>query len=97
MTTLRTACLVATMVIATTMFASAQGGSTDRNGNAIGSQHEGNGGGTVGGMSGPAPGTTGMNTQRSQRDSPNGSPGAAPKAHGGPAHGDSSQKESGPR
>jgi hypothetical protein len=70
MTTLRTACLVATIVVATTTFASAQG---DRNGNAIGSEHVGNGGGTMGGMSGPATGTTGMNTQRSRRDSPNGS------------------------
>ena len=97
MTTLRTACLVATMVVATTTFASAQGGNTDRNGNAIGSERVGNGGGSMGRMSGPATGTTGMNTRRSQRDSPNGSPGAAPKAHGGPAHGDSSQKESAPR
>ena len=92
---LRTACFVATMIVVTTTFASAQGGSTDRNGNAIGSEHVGNGGGTMGGMSGPATGTTGMNTRRSQRDSPNGSPGAPPKAHGGPAPGDSSQKEIG--
>jgi hypothetical protein len=94
---LRTACLVATMVVATTTLASAQGGSTDRNGNAIGSEHVGNGGGARGGAMSGSTGTTGMSTRRSERDSPNGSPGAAPKAHGGPAHGDSSQKEAAPR
>jgi hypothetical protein len=62
----------------------------------MGSQHVGNGGGaTAGAMSGST-GTTGMNTRGSERDGPNGSPGAAPKAHGGPAHGDSSQKETAP-
>jgi hypothetical protein len=95
---LRTACLAGMMLVASTALVSAQGGSTDRNGNAMGSEHVGNGGGAMGGpMSGPATGTTGMNTERSRRDNPNGSPGTAPKAHGGPAAGDASEKEAAPR
>ena len=81
----RTACLAATVIIGATAIASAQGGSTDRNGNAIGSQHVGSGGGHMSGgaMHNGMKGTTGMNSGSAARDNPNGSPGSAPKAKAG--------------
>jgi hypothetical protein len=83
------ACIVAAALAGCITFASAQGGSTDRNGNANGSQAVGNG----------APmqnGTVGMQNGRAGRDSPNGSPAAMPKAKAGPA-GDPSKDQDAPK
>jgi len=82
-----TACVVAAALAAGTAVASAQGGTTDRNGNANGSQGVGNG----------APmhhTTTGMHNGR--RDNPNGAPAAMPKAKAGPA-GDVSKDQDAPK
>jgi hypothetical protein len=90
---LKTDCLTAMVVIGSTAIASAQGGSTDRNGNAVGSQHIGNG--TSGAMHNGAHATTGMNSDAA-RDNPNGSPGSAPKAKEGP-QGDPSRDNDAPK
>ena len=95
----RTAFLAATLSVSGTVIAFAQGGMTDRNGDSMGSQHIGNGGGTAAGggeMQRPS-GTVGSsNTIRSERDAPNGSAGTPPKAKAGP-QGDSSKDEDAPR
>ena len=92
----RTVCLAAAVIASSTAIASAQGGMTDRNGNSMGSQHMGNGGATGDAMRRPS-GTVGSaNTTRSQRDAPNGSPGASPKAKAGP-QGDPSKDEDAPK
>jgi hypothetical protein len=91
-TKLATAALVATVLAGGTAIAAAQGGSTDRNGNAMGSQNVGNGAAPGSAMKG----TTGINNSQSARDNPNGSPGGAPKAHAGP-QGDPSKKEDAPK
>lgn len=85
-------CTAAALILGSTAIASAQGGMTDRNGASNGSQHVGNGPGTQ-----QPSGTVGTsNTVRSERDSPNGSPGAAPKAKAGPA-GDPSKDNDAPK
>ena len=78
--------LVAAVLAGSTAIASAQGGSTDSRGNAMGSVHVGNGtkSNTGGAMHQGVQGTTGMNANRSQQDSPNGSPNAAPTSKQGP-------------
>lgn len=91
----KTVCLAATVIVGCTAVASAQGGQTDRNGNSMGSKHIGNGNNEGGAMRHPS-GTVGSNATRSQRDAPNGSPGAAPKAKAGP-QGDPSKNEDSPK
>ena len=84
-----TICFVAAALAGGSATALAQGGSTDRNGNANGSQAVGNG----------APmqnGTVGMQNGRAGRDSPNGAPAAMPKAKAGPA-GDASKDQDAPK
>jgi hypothetical protein len=71
------------MLVGSTAIASAQGGSTDRDCNAIGSQHVGNGGSmTNGAMHNSAHATTGMSSGRSN---PNGSPMRHPLPQGDPS------------
>jgi hypothetical protein len=89
-----TACLVAAALAGSTAIASAQGGSTDRNGNANGSQNVGNGAMKGGAMHNGTTGTTGMS--RTGQDSPNGSPGAPPTAKQGPG-GDPSKNNDAPK
>ena len=85
-------CTTAALILGSTAIASAQGGMTDRNGASNGSERVGNGAA----MHQPS-GTVGTsNTVRSERDSPNGSPGAAPKAKAGPA-GDPSKDNDAPK
>jgi hypothetical protein len=84
-----TVCFVAAALTGSTAIASAQGGSTDRNGNANGSAHVGNGG-----MMNK--GTTGMSNAPAARDNPNGSPAAMPKAKAGPS-GDASKDQDAPK
>jgi hypothetical protein len=93
----RAACIAGALIISGTAIAEAQGGSTDRNGNAIGSEHVGNGAATTMQPAGNT-GTTGISSGGGQaaRDNPNGSPGGAPKAHTGPG-GDPSKSEDGKR
>ena len=87
---LKTACLVAAVMASSTAIASAQGGSTGRNGNAIGSEHVGSAGGTTNGtMHNEKLGTTGMNRNGGEQGSPNGSPNAAPTPKQGPQGGPS--------
>ena len=80
--------VAAVMIFGSTALAAAQGGSTDRNGNAMGSQHVGNGTARM------HSGTVGMN--RAGRGDPNGAPGGAPKAKGGP-QGDASKDADAPK
>jgi hypothetical protein len=85
-------CTAAAFVLGSTAIASAQGGMTDRNSSSNGSERVGNGAA----MQRPA-GTVGTsNSVRSERDSPNGSPGAAPKAKAGPS-GDPSKDNDAPK
>jgi hypothetical protein len=84
-----TVCFVAAALAGSTAIASAQGGSTDRNGNANGSQGVGNGALLQ-------KGTVGMQNGRAGRDSPNGAPAAMPKAKAGPA-GDASKDQDAPK
>ena len=95
---LRTAFVLAAMLIGSTTLASAQGGSTDPRGNAVGSEHVGNGAAPAAGgaMRGGAHATTGMSGPRSGNDSPNGSPNAAPTAKQGP-QGDPSKDSDAPK
>jgi hypothetical protein len=90
--------LVAAVLAGGTAIASAQGGSTDSRGNAMGSEHVGNGATskTGGAMHQGAQGTTGMNAKRSQQDSPNGSPNTAPTSKQGPG-GDPSKNNDAPK
>jgi hypothetical protein len=95
---IKAACLAAALLSSGTAIASAQGGSTDSRGNAMGSERVGNGP-TVpsgGAMRQETPGTTGMNTRRSEQDSPNGSPNTPPTAKEGPA-GDPSRDNDAPK
>src|ERR1700744_1379572 len=85
-------CAAAALILGSTAIASAQGGRTDRNGASNGSQHVGNGAATQ-----QPSGTVGTsNTVRSERDSPNGSPGGAPEAKAGPS-GDPSKDNDAPK
>jgi len=85
-------CAAAALILGSTAIASAQGGRTDRNGASNGSQHVGNGAATQ-----QPSGTVGTsNTVRSERDSPNGSPGGTPKAKAGPS-GDPSKDNDAPK
>ena len=95
---LRRAYFIAAMLIGGTTLASAQGGSTDPRGNAVGSEHVGNGAAanSGGAMHSGAHATTGMSGARSGKDSPNGSPNAAPTAKQGPA-GDPSRASDAPK
>ena len=90
--------LVAAVLAGSTAIASAQGGSTDSRGNAMGSERVGNGtqSNTGGAMHQGAQGTTGMNAKRSEQDSPNGSPNAAPTSKQGPG-GDPSKNNDAPK
>ena len=76
-----TAGLSAALVIGISAIASAQGGSTDRNSNAMGSRHVSSG--AIGAMRNGAHWITGMNSG-SQRGGPNGSRNVAPTAKQGP-------------
>ena len=78
--------LVAAVLAGSTALASAQGGSTDSRGNAMGSEHVGNSATskTGGAMHQGAQATTGVNPKRSEQDSPNGSPNTAPTSKQGP-------------
>jgi hypothetical protein len=81
--------LVASVLIAMSGTAFAQ--TTGPAGQSNNADKPGMSGSTSAGSTGPmSPGTTGSNAGR---DNPNGSAGAAPKAHGGPSGGDASQKE----
>ena len=71
---LRMVCVAAAVIVGSTVVASAQG-STDRNGNAMGSQNVGQGK-TDGAMK-DNKATTGMSRTSPSQNSPNGSPGAA--------------------
>jgi hypothetical protein len=97
---LKIACLVAAVIASTTSIASAQGGSTDRNGNAMGSEHVGSTGGTTSGSMHNGKmgtsGTTGMNRGGGEQGSPNGSPNAAPTSKQGP-QGDASRDNDAPK
>jgi hypothetical protein len=84
-----TACIVAAALAGSTAIASAQGGNTDRNGNANGSQAIGNGDPMKNG-------TVGVHNDRAGRDNPNGAPAAMPKAKAGPA-GDASKDQDAPK
>ena len=94
----KTSCLVAAVVVGSCGLAVAQGGSTDARGNAMGSERVGNGapGAPGGAMHQGAPGTTGSSVRRSEQDSPNGSPNAAPTSKQGPG-GDPSKNNDAPK
>jgi hypothetical protein len=92
----KTACLVAALLFSGTAIASAQGGSTDARGNAVGSEHVGSAGGTSGAMHQGTQSTTGMSNRRSEQDSPNGSPNTPPTAKQGPS-GDPSKDADAPK
>jgi hypothetical protein len=93
-----TVCLAAAVLAGSTALASAQSGSTDSRGNAIGSERIGNGvpirdGAMHRGMQG----TTGMsNNRRSEQDNPNGSPNTPPISREGPG-GDPSRNNDAPK
>jgi hypothetical protein len=78
---LRTVCVAAAVIIGSTAIASAQG-STDRNGNAMGSQNVGQG--TTGGAMKDNKATTGMSRTSPSKNDPNGSPSASPTTKQGP-------------
>ena len=86
--------LVATVLAGSTALATAQGGSTDSRGNAMGSERVGNGASKTGGAM--HQGTTGMNAKRSGQDSPNGSPNTPPTSKQGPG-GDPSKNNDAPK
>jgi hypothetical protein len=89
-----TTCLAAAVVIiGIPAIASAQGVSTDRNGNATGSRHVSSG--AIGAMRNGAHWITGMNSG-SQRVGPNGSRNAAPTAKQG-SQGDPSKDNDAPK
>jgi len=90
---LRTVCVAAAVSIGSTAIASAQG-STDRNGNAMGSQNVGQG--TTGGAMKDNKATTGMNRASPSQNDPNGSPSAPPTAKQGP-QGDPSKANDTPK
>ena len=89
----RTVYVAAAVIIGSTAVASAQG-STDRNGNAMGSQNVGQGK-TDGAMK-DNKATTGMSRTSPSQNSPNGSPGAPPTAKQGP-QGDPSKANDAPK
>ena len=91
---LTSVCIVAAALAGSTAIAAAQGGSTDRNGNAMGSQHVGNGAATTGGAM--HNGTTGMSRNGPSQDSTNGSPSAPPTSKQGPG-GDPSKNNDAPK
>jgi hypothetical protein len=96
---LRTACLVAALLFSGAAIASAQGGSTDARENGMGSERVGSAGGITNGGAmhqGMQQETTGVNTQRSEQDSPNGSPNTPPTAKQGPV-GDPSRDSDAPK
>jgi hypothetical protein len=90
--------LVAAVLAGSTAVASAQGGSTDSRGNAMGSERVGNGptSKTGGAMHQGTHDTTGMNTKRSEQESPNGSPNTPPTSKQGPG-GDPSKNNDAPK
>ncbi len=90
---LRTVCVAAAVIVASTTMASAQG-STDRNGNAMGSQNVGQG--TTGGAIKDNKATTGMSPTSPSQNSPNGSPNAPPTTKQGP-QGDPSKANDTPK
>jgi hypothetical protein len=90
---LRTFCVAAIAIIGSTAIASAQG-STDRNGNAMGSQNVGQG--TTGGTGKDNKATTGLNRTSPSQNDPNGSPSAPPSAKQGP-QGDPSKANDAPK
>jgi hypothetical protein len=94
----KTSCVVAALVLGSCGFASAQGGSTDPRGNAMGSERVGNGApsATGGAMHQGTPGTTGSSVRRSEQGSPNGSPSAPPTSKQGPG-GDPSKNNDAPK
>lgn len=87
------AVVAAAFIIGSTAIASAQGGSTDKNGNAMGSERVGNGM-TGGGAMQNNTGTTGMNP--GTKSDSNGSPNMAPTSKQGP-QGDPSKKNDAPK
>ena len=97
---IKIACMAAALFAGSSTLALAQGGSTDSRGNAMGSEHVGNGAATTGGAmhngSTVTGATTGMGGTRSGNDSPNGSPNAAPTAKQGPG-GDPSRNNDAPK
>jgi hypothetical protein len=92
---IRTALLAAAIVAGTTGMGSAQ---TDSHGNSNGSEHVGNFDNVPNGgaMSEGTVGTAGINTRRSEQDSPNGSPDTPPTSKEGP-RGDPSRDEDAPK
>ena len=89
---LRIFCVAAAVIVGSTAIASAQG-STDRDGNAMGSQNGGQG--TTGGT-GKYNKATGMNRTSPSQSNPNGSPGAPPTTRQGP-QGDPSKTNDAPK
>lgn len=90
---LRMVCVAAAVIVGSTVVASAQG-STDRNGNAMGSQNVGQG--TTGGAIKDPKATTGMNRASPSQNNPNGSPSAPPTTKQGP-QGDPSKANDAPK
>lgn len=90
---LRTVCVAAAVIVASTTMASAQG-STDRNGNAMGSQNVDQG--TTGGAIKDNKATAGMSRTSPSQNSPNGSPSAPPTTKQGP-QGDRSKANDTPK
>jgi hypothetical protein len=88
---LRIFCVAAAVMVGSTAIASAQG-STDRNGNAMGSQNVGQTGGA--GKDNKA--TTGMSRTSPSQNDPNGSPSAPPTTKQGP-QGDPSKSNDAPK
>jgi hypothetical protein len=93
-----TVCLAAAVLAGSTALASAQSGSTDSCGNAMGSERIGNGVPTRDGARHQGmQGTTGMsNNKRSEQDNPNGSPNTPPISREGPG-GDPSRNNDAPK
>jgi hypothetical protein len=87
--------LATAMVLSATAIASAQGGSTDRNGNAVGSAGVSSTGAPAHG-GGMERSTVGRASSGASSDSPNGSPSAPPTAKEGPA-GDPSRDNDAPK
>jgi hypothetical protein len=90
---LRTVCVAAAVFIGSTAVASAQG-STDRNGNAMGSERVGQG--KAGGAMQDDRATTGVNRTGPSKADPNGSPSAPPTTKQGP-QGDPSKANDTPK
>jgi hypothetical protein len=89
---LRVFCVAAAVIMGSAI-ASAQG-STDRNGNAMGSQNVGQG--TAGGAGKDNKATTSMNRTSPSQNDPNGSPSAPPTTKQGP-QGDPSKSNDAPK